>query len=245
MARDLIPGGKLRAGINYSNFILATKDPGGGEPRGIAPDLSREIARRLGVPLEFVTFQSAGVMADGAAAGAWDIAFLANEPQRADQILFSPPYVEIECSYLVPSGSRIQSIEDADAKGLRIAVAERSAYDLFLSRTLKNAELVRAKGMEGSFQLFTTGKADLLAGLKPWLTIAVDKVPGSRILDGRFTAVQQCIGTPRGRDAVAAYLREFLEDIRRSGFLARTVRNYSANISLATAAADTAVGHPE
>jgi len=245
MTIDLTPTGKLRAGINYSNFILASKDPAGGEPRGIAPDLAREIARRLGVPIEFVTYQSAGTMADGAAAGAWDIAFLANEPQRADQILFSPAYVELECGYLVPAGSKVQSITDADAKGLRIAVAERSAYDLFLSRTLKNAELIRAKGMEGSFQLFTAGKVDILAGLKPWLTMVVDKLPGSRILDGCFTAVQQSIGTPRGRDAGAAYLREFLEDIRKSGFLARTVRAYSANISLATAAADTAVGHPE
>ena len=245
MTIDLAPTGKLRAGINYRNFILASKDPAGGEPRGIAPDLSREIARRLGVPIEFVTFQSAGAMADAAATGDWDIAFLANEPQRADQILFSPPYVEIECGYLVPSGSRVQSITDADTQGLRIAVAEKSAYDLFLSRTLNNAELVRAKGMDGSCQLLTTGKADVLAGLKPWLTMVFDKLPGSRILDGRFTAVQQCIGTPRGRHAAATYLREFLEDIRKSGSLARTVRNYSANVSLATAAAETAVGHPE
>src|ERR1051325_7815926 len=146
MTIDLAPTGKLRAGINYSNFILASKDPAGGEPRGIAPDLSREIARRLGVPIEFVTFESAGAMADAASTGAWDIAFLANEPQRADQILFSPAYLDIECSYLVPSGAAIQSIPEADAKGLRIAVAEKSAYDLFLSRTLKSAELVRAKG---------------------------------------------------------------------------------------------------
>src|ERR1044071_1503016 len=114
MTSELLPGGKLRTGINYSNFILATRNPASAEPTGIAPDLSREIARRLGVPIEFVTFQSAGAMADAAPTGAWDIAFLANEPQRADQILFSPPYVETQCGYLVPSDSSVQSITDAD-----------------------------------------------------------------------------------------------------------------------------------
>jgi polar amino acid transport system substrate-binding protein len=245
MTSDLAPNGVLRAGINYSNFILADRDPAGGEPRGIAADLSREIARRLNVAILFVTFESAGAMADAVTAGAWDIAFLANEPQRANQILFSPPYLEIEAGYLVPPGSNVQSIADADDKGLRIAVAEKSAYDLFLSRTLKHAELVRAKGMDGSLQLVASGKADLLAGLKPWLPMIIGKLPGSRIIDGRFMAVQQCIGIPRGRDTGAAYLREFIEDIKKSGFLTRTIHTYSANISLATSAADTAVGHPE
>jgi polar amino acid transport system substrate-binding protein len=237
--------GTLRAGINYSNFLLATKDPVSGEPRGIAAELSREIARRLNIPVEFVTFDSPGAMADAATAGLWDIAFLANQPQRASQILFSPAYLEIEAGYLAPAGSQLQSIADADAEGLRIAVAEKTAYDLFLSRSLKHAQLVRAKGMDGSFQLLATGKADLLAGLTAWLTIVTQKLPGSRLLHGRFMAVQQCIGTPKGHESGATYLREFLEDIKRSGFLDRTIRSYSAKTSLATTAADTAVGHPE
>src|SRR5262245_17326494 len=120
MTCDLAPSGILRAGINYSNFILAARDPAGGEPRGIAADLSREIAKRLDIAIEFVTFESAGAMADAVTAGAWDIAFLANEPQRANQILFSPPYLEIEAGYLVPPGSPVGSMADADAKGLRI-----------------------------------------------------------------------------------------------------------------------------
>jgi polar amino acid transport system substrate-binding protein len=245
MTSDLAPNGVLRAGINYSNFILAARDPAGGEPRGIAAELAREIARRLNVAIEFVTFESAGAMADAVTAGAWDVAFLANEPQRAHQILFSPTYLEIEAAYLVPPHSHVQSMADADSKGLRIAVADKSAYDLFLSRTLKFAELVRAKGMDGSLQLLAAGKADVVAGLKPWLTTAVGKLRGSRILDGRFMAVQQCIGTPKGRDAGAAYLRDFVEDIKKSGFLTRVIRTYSASTSLTTAAADTAVGHPE
>lgn len=216
---SLAPGGKLHAGINYSNFVLATRDPATGEPRGVAAELAREIARRLDVPLEFITFDSAGRMADAAASGAWDIAFLANEPARASQILFSPAYLEIEAGYLVPPGSPIRSIEEADAAGLRIAIAEKSAYDLFLSRSLLRARLVHAKGMDDSYELFMTEKLDLLAGIKPWLTIIAGKMPGSRVLDGRFTAVQQCIGTPKGREAGVTFLSKFVDEIKDSGFV--------------------------
>jgi polar amino acid transport system substrate-binding protein len=216
---SLAPAGKLRAGINYSNFVLATRDPSTGQPRGIAAELAREIAKRLDVPLEFVTFDSAGRMADAAASGVWDIAFLANEPERASRIAFSPPYLEIEAGYLVPPGSPIRSIAAADAAGLRIAIAEKSAYDLFLSRSLQHARLVPAKGMDGSYELFVAEKLDLLAGIKPWLKIVAGKMPGSRVLDGRFMAVQQCIGSPKEREPGAAYLREFVEEIKRSGFV--------------------------
>ena len=216
---SLAPGGKLHAGINYSNFVLATRDPATSQPRGIAAELAREIARRLDVSLEFVTFDSAGRMADAAANGAWDIAFLANEPQRASQIAFSPPYLEIEAGYLVPPGSPIRSIAEADATGLRIAIAEKSAYDLFLSRSLQHARLVHANGMEGSYELFVAEKLDLLAGIKPWLKIVAGKIPGSRVLDGRFTAVQQCIGTPKDREAGISFLRKFVDEIKDSGFV--------------------------
>jgi polar amino acid transport system substrate-binding protein len=224
MTSVLAPGGNLRAGINYSNFLLASKDPSSGEPRGIAVELSREIARRLGVSVEFITFDTAGRMADAVSAGVWDIAFLANEPERANQILFTPPYLEIDAGYLAPPGSRIQSIADADSEGLRIAIAEKSAYDLFLSRSLQKAKLVRAKGMDASYDLFATEKPDLLAGIKPWLMIVAEKMPGSRVLDGRFMAVQQCIGTPGERESGSRYLCEFVEDVKASGFLSETVR---------------------
>ena len=216
---SLAPGGKLHAGINYSNFVLANRDPATSQPRGIAAELAREIARQLDVSLEFVTFDSAGRMADAVANGAWDIAFLANEPQRASQIAFSPPYLEIEAGYLVPPGSTIRSIAEADATGLRIAIAEKSAYDLFLSRSLQRARLVHAKGMDSSYELFVAEKLDLLAGIKPWLTIVAEKIPGSRVLDGRFTAVQQCIGTPKDREAGITFLRKFVDEIKDSGFV--------------------------
>ena len=143
---DLAPTGKLRAGINYGNFVLAAKDPETGEPRGIAPELAREIAARLDVSVEFVSFETAGRMADAVKTGAWDIAFLANEPERASEILFTPPYLEIEAGYLVPPGSPIQDVAEVDSPGIRIGIATKSAYDLFLTRALRHAMLFERPG---------------------------------------------------------------------------------------------------
>ena len=217
-AMELAPAGTLRAGINYSNFLLAQKDPISGQPRGIAVELAREIARRLEVPVKFVTFESAGRLADAAKTGAWDIAFLANEPERANDILFSGAYLEIEASYLVPAGSPIQTIGEVDRAGVRVAIADKSAYHLFLSRTLRHATLIPAQGgMNGSLELFMAQKLDVLAGIKPFLADTAEKLQGSRVLDGRFMAVQQCIGTPKGREVGARYLRAFVEEIKASG----------------------------
>ncbi len=223
---ELAPTGKLRAGINYGNFLLVKKDPGGGAPSGVAPDLARELGRRVDVAVEFVPYDQAGKLAEGVRAGAWDIAFLGNEPQRANEIAFSAAYLEIEATYLVPAGSPIRSAADVDRPGVRIAVADKAAYDLYLSRNLKHAELVRAEGIDGSYALFVGEKLDVLAGLKPRLVTDVEKLPGSRILDGRFMAVQQSIGSPRGRDAAAKYLREFVEELKASGFVGRAIETH-------------------
>jgi polar amino acid transport system substrate-binding protein len=229
---DLAPTGTLRAGINYGNFLLVAKDPAG--PRGVAADLARELGRRSGLPVEFVAYEQAGKLAEGVRAGAWDIAFLASEAERANEIAFTNAYLEIEATYLVPAGSPIRSIADVDREGVRIAVADKSAYDLFLSRTLKRAQLVRAQGIDGSYNLFVEQKLDVLSGLKPRLLKDVEQLPGARILDGRFTAVQQSIGAPKGRIAAAGYLREFVEDVKASGFVAESIaRNNVRGVSVA------------
>jgi len=223
---ELAPTGKLRAGINFGNFLLVKKDPAGGAPSGVAPDLARELGRRAGVPVEFVSYDQAGKLAEGVRVGAWDIAFLGNEPQRANEIAFSAAYLEIEATYLVPAGSPIRSMSDVDRAGVRIAVADKAAYDLYLSRNLKHAQLVRAEGIDGSYQLFVGQKLDVLAGLKPRLVTDIEKLPGSRILDGRFMAVQQSIGAPKARDAAAKYLREFVEELKASGFVGRAIETH-------------------
>jgi polar amino acid transport system substrate-binding protein len=221
--QELAPSGKLRVGLNYGNFLLVLKDSADGSPNGIAPDLGRELGKRLGVPVEFVKFPEAGQLADGVRDGRCDVGFLGAEPQRANEIAFTKAYLEIPVTFLVPPGSKIKSIGEVDQKGVRIAVSDRSAYDLYLSRNLKNATLVRAKGIEGSYQAFLKDKLEVLAGLKPRLASDAEKVPGSRVLDGQVTGVQQACGTTKARLAGAKYLGEFIEDVKRSGLVAKTI----------------------
>jgi polar amino acid transport system substrate-binding protein len=231
---ELAPSGKLRVGLNYGNFLLVLKDAPDGTPRGIAPDLGRELGKRLGVPVEFVRFDAAGKLADAVKADAWDVAFLGAEPQRASEIAFSAPYLEIPVTYLVPAGSPLRTIADVDREGVRISVAEKSAYDLFLSRTLKQAKLLRAQGIEGSYELFIKEGLDALAGLKPRLVSDAEKLPGSRVLDGQVTGVQQAIGTPRARETGARYLRKFVDEAKRSGLVAKTIeRNQVRGVTVA------------
>ena len=220
----LAPSGALRVGLNDGNFLLVLAGAPDGEPRGIAPDLAREIGRRLALPVAFVRFPQAGPLADGVRDDRWDIAFLGNEPQRAAEIAFSPAYLEIPVTYLVPAGSPIRTIADVDRDGVRVAVSGKSAYDLFLSRTLRHATLVRAEGIEKSVKLFTDEKCEALACLTPRLVAAAAALRGARVLDGQVTGVQQSIGTPRGRgEAGAEYLRGFVEDARTSGLVARLI----------------------
>jgi len=223
---DLAPTGTLRVGINRGNFLVVTQDPASGELRGIAVDLAQELGRRAGLPVEFIAYASAGKMAEAATTGAWDVAFLGAEPERRNEISFTPAYLEIEATYLVPAGSPIRAIPEVDRDGVRIAVAAKSAYDLFLSRTLQRARLMRAEGIDASFKLFIADKLEALAGLKPRLVADAQLLPGSRILEGRFTAIQQAIGTPRGRDAGATYLRGFIEDVKASGFVAQAMERH-------------------
>ena len=220
---DLAPTGKLRVGINYGNPVLATRDPGSGDLRGVAVDLGRELGRRVGVAVELVAFESAGKMFDAVKAGAWDVAFLAVDPGRADQIDFTAPYIEIEGTYLVPAGSSLQVIGDVDRERVRIGISSGSAYDLFLSRSIQHAELIRAPDPNGAFELIVAGKVDVVAGVRQHLMANVEKLPGSRVLDGRFMAIQQALGIPKGRDQGAKYLREFIDEVKDSGLVAQAI----------------------
>jgi len=231
---ELAPSGKLRVGLNHGNFLLVTPGSSATDPRGVAPDVARELGRRVGVPVEFVRFDSAGKLGDGVKTGAWDVAFLGAEPQRAAEIAFTAAYLEIPSTYLVPAGSPIRAVAEVDREGVRIAVAEQSAYGLYLSRTIKRARLVLTQGVDASFDVFVAQKLEALAGLKPRLLTDVQKLPGSRLLDGQFTAVQQAIGTAKARVAGAAFLRAFVEEVKASGFVAEAIsRNNSQGVSVA------------
>lgn len=233
---QLTSNGKLRAGINFQNPLLTTLGPNG-EQGGVAVEFARELAQRLDVPLEIVAYQSAGALADSVNADAWEISVLAIEPERAAHISFAPPLTQIEATYLVPAESSVRSIDEVDRAGVRIAVGAKSAYDLYLTRTLKNAELVRAQGLKAAEERFINEKLEALAGLKPPLLELVPKLPGARILEGHFTLVQHTVGTPKGRDAADAYLREVVEDVKRSGLVAKWIEKSGVKgLSVAAAA---------
>ena len=225
---EVAPSGTLRAGINYGNFILATKDPGTGESRGVAIDLTRELAARLDVRFELVPYTSVAAMVDAAKTGAWDIAFLGIDPAREGDIAFSAAYLEIVATYLVPAGSPLRTVADVDHAGVRVAAPARANYELFLSRHLKSAELVRAPNGDAAFDLLASGKVQVLAGLRQALIGLADRLPGSRVLDGEFMKVPQAVGVPRGRDAAVAYLRGFVEDAKASGLVARAIERTGA-----------------
>ena len=234
---DLAPTGTLRAGINYGNFILAMKDPASGESRGVAVDLMRELGGRLGVPTAIVAYDSVAAMVDAAKTGAWDLAFLGIDPAREGEISFTAAYLEIEATYLVPAASALRAAADVDREGVRVAAPARANYELFLGRNLKHAQLVRAQNADAAFDLLVTGKVDALAGLKQGLIGLAEKLSGSRMLDGRFMAVPQAVGVPRGRDAGLAYLRGVVEDAKASGLVARAIEKTGARgVSVAPSA---------
>ena len=223
-AKDqLAPSGKLRIGINYGNAVLASRDAASGELRGVAVDLARELGRRCQLAVELVAFESAGKMAAAVKAGVWDAAFLAVEPGRADDLAFTAPYLLIEGTYLTPPGSPIRSIADVDRAGVRIGVSTGSAYELFLSRNLRQAQTIKAENPNTTFDLLIDGKVDVVAGVRQALIANAAKLPGSRVFDERFMAIGQAMGMPHGREAGLKVLREFIEEMKASGFVAQAL----------------------
>ena len=223
---DLAPTGKLRAAINFGNPVLAAKDPATGEARGVSVDLARELGRRLGVPVELVNYDAAGKVVEALKSGAWDVAFLAIDPVRAAEISYSPPYVVIEGAYLVPRDSLIRSNADVDRPGVRVAVATGSAYDLYLSRALKQATLVRTPISDEVTGMFIAQKLEVRAGVKQQLEADARRVPGLRLVEGRFMVINQAMGTPRGREAGARFLHDFIEKMKASGFVAASLARH-------------------
>ena len=224
----LAPGGTLRAGVNLGNPVLAVRDPATGELRGVAIDIARELAARVAVPLQFVTYDSAARMAEEAPSGAWDVAFLGADPAREADITFTAPYLTLEATYLVPAGSRLHVPADVDAPGVRIAARPRSAYDLALRRIITRAQLVYPEGGETDVHLLATGRADALASLRDVLVNTATAMPGSRVLDGHFATIAQAIGVPTGREGAAAYLEDVLAALKKNGFIAAAIRRTGA-----------------
>jgi polar amino acid transport system substrate-binding protein len=220
VARELAPTGTLRAAINFGNPVLARKTASG-EPAGVSVELARELGKRLGVPVELVFFDAAGKVFEAVKAGAWDIAFLAIDPVRAAEITFTQPYVVIEGTYMIAQNSPVKAIEDVDREGLRVSVGQGSAYDLFLTRALKKATLVRAPTSAAAIELFAQGGGlDAAAGVKQPLAAFAAANPGFRVIEGRFMVIEQAMATPRGREGTHVYLRSFIDEMKASGMVA-------------------------
>ncbi|MEO5676501.1 MAG: transporter substrate-binding domain-containing protein [Usitatibacter sp.] len=220
---EFAPSGTLVMAVNYGNIVHTQKDPAGGPARGVAPELARELARRLGLPIGYVTYEIAGKVADAAKEGAWDLAFLAVDPARAKDISFSTPYVLIQGTYLVRKEATLQRVTDFDRPGMKIAVGLKSAYDLHLSRELKFAEPVRYPTSQAAVDAFLAGKDGLgaVAGVRQLLEATARKDSAFRVIDGAYMSIDQAAGVPNGRPNAARYLRDFIEEMKASGFVAR------------------------
>ena len=222
---DLAPTGRLRGGMNLSNTLFTRRTPTG-ELYGVSVDLMRELAARLGVEAEFVVWQTPGEVADLAGANAWDVAVLAIEQARAKTIAFSPPMTEIEATYAVHGDSPLRAAEQVDAPGVRIVAANKAGYELYLTRTIRHATLLRPDGFGVAMDVFNGRQGDALAALRPALIESMAKLPGARIVDGNFMTVNHGIGMPAGRTAGAAFVAAFVADVVASGFIARSIERH-------------------
>jgi polar amino acid transport system substrate-binding protein len=227
MAGVFAPSGTLRASINTGNPVLARQDTAGGEPSGVSVDLAREFARRLGVPAELIEFGQAAASVDAVRAERADIGFFAIDPARSEGLLFTAPYVLIEGSYLVPESSALTGNAQVDAHGHRISVGSGSAYDLFLTRELRQARIVRLPGAGPALAAVRDGEAEVAAGIRQVLEDEARRAPGVRVLPGHFMVIQQAMGTPASRGAGAqALLAAFVEDMKASGFVTDALRRH-------------------
>jgi polar amino acid transport system substrate-binding protein len=221
------PSGALRASINVGNPILANQDAATGAAGGVSVDLAREFGRRLGVPVELVVFGKAAASVDAVRAEQADIGFFAIDPARSDGLLFTAPYVLIEGSYLVPESSALTDNAQVDGTGRRISVGSGSAYDLFLTRELERAEIVRLQGAPAALAALRAGEVEVAAGIRQVLAAEAQRAPGLRLLPGRFMVIQQAMGTPASRgDAARAVLAVFVEEMKASGFVADALRRH-------------------
>ena len=225
VVRELAPNGRLRAAINYGNIVLATRSQEG-DLGGVSVDIAKELGTRLGVPVDLVPFDTAGKVSAVAGQDVWDVAFLAIDPVRAGDIAFTSPYVLIEGTYVVPDASPLRTIEDVDREGAQIAVGRGSAYDLYLTRTVKLASLRRAPTSEDAVKLFVEQKLDAVAGVRQPLEVFARANSAYRVVPGRFMAIEQAMGLAKGRETALRYLVGFIEELKASGFVAEALQRH-------------------
>jgi polar amino acid transport system substrate-binding protein len=216
---SLAPSGRLRAAINLGNAVLAQRDPKTGKVGGIIVDISNELARRLGTPVDFIFYETGGRIAPSQPVDRWDIAYLGTDQSRAAQLAVTKPYLSLDGTYLVRQDAPFQAVADLDRDGARIATALNSAYDLVLGRTLKHAKLVRAPTSAAAIELFEHDKLSAAAGVRQALMEAQKSAPGLRVLPDAYTHIDQAMTMPQGREAGFRYVTGFIEELKASGFV--------------------------
>ena len=215
----LAPTGKLRVGLQQGNPLNVIRDSASGEMNGVAFDLGKELARRMGVPFEPVLYPSVGALLDSGKSGAWDVAFVGFSPARAKEWDFSALHLEVEFGYLIPGGSSISTMADVDQSGIRVAVQEKSGPDSFFSRTLKNAAVIRASSNPGALEALKSGRAEVMGSIKPILFEMSNQLLGSRVLDGRPGIDPHAMAIPKGRELGVAYAHRFIEEAKSEGLV--------------------------
>lgn len=227
--KQIAPNGVLIAGIYLGNFLLVTGKDGQGNPEGVSPDLAHAIAKELNVKIQLMPFDTQGDLVGAVASGVCGIGLVGSDPDRAQKITFAPAYVEIEATYLVPPNSSLNTIEDVDSSGVRIASFKKSAYDLWLVRNIKNASLAHADSLDASVELFFNEKLHALAGLKTGLIKESKRLPGSKVLDGQFMAVQQGVATANENLQAIEFLSRFVHKAKQSGLIASFIQKHQVD----------------
>jgi polar amino acid transport system substrate-binding protein len=225
VVKEFAPSGTLRAAINLGNPILANKDASG-QPFGVSVDMARELGKRLGVPVELVIFSAAGKVVEAVKAAQVDVAFVAIDPVRGADMGQTAPYVMIEGAYMVAIDSPIKTNADVDKLGNRIVVGQGSAYDLYLTRELKAATIVRSQSSPTVLDTMAAQKLEVAAGVKQQLQMDAKRIPNMRLLDGRFMVINQAMGLPKGRDGALQYLSSFVADLKAGGFVAQALARH-------------------
>lgn len=225
-ARALAPSGRLRAAINFGNPVLASRAPDG-SAAGVSVDLARELGRRLRVAVELVPYQAAGRVTDAVKSGAWDVGFVAIDPQRGMDMDYSGPYVVIEGAYLVTEASPLRANDEVDRPGIRVAAGRGSAYDLYLSRELRQAKIVHAPTSQVVVDTFLAQGLEVAAGVRQQLEADARRLPGLRLLPGRFMVINQAMAVPKRREAGLPFLRAFVEEMKASGFVAASLKRHA------------------
>jgi polar amino acid transport system substrate-binding protein len=229
LIQSFAPTGTLRVGINLGNPVLAGLDASTQKPKGVTIDIANEIGKRAGIPIELVPFQTAGSTVDAIKTGKIDLIFVAIDPVRGADVSYTPPYIQIEGAYMVKADSNLKVNEDVDRSGVEIVVGKGSAYDLFLTREIKNAALLRAASSQAVVDDFMAGKGNVAAGVKQQLESDAKRYNGLRMLPGRFMVINQAIGIPKARpefEKTTIYLSSIITDLKSSGFVAESMKRH-------------------